>query len=268
MNDALATNVNTLLAGAKQDEAAGKRVSARSAFLPHITGQVSESRQKTNLAAQGFNFGSDVGPQAGAAGGGPNFPSMVTYNNFDARAKLRQTLFDYSAWQDYQGAKFGEKVAADQLAVAREQVATQTELDYVQALSAGARSLPRQANVKQAKPCSSWLAIRSMSAWPPAWMSPVHGRVWPATRLTWLNARPNSTRAEIQLARTAGLPLDSNLKLTDPLVFRPMPLGPVDTAINTAMADRPEIEVARTRIARGQHNLAVGAWPAPADGLG
>ncbi|MGB7756746.1 MAG: TolC family protein [Salinisphaera sp.] len=256
VNDALATNVNTLLAGAKQDEAAGQRVSARSAFLPHITGQVSESRQKTNLAAQGFSFGSDVGPQAGAAGGGPSFPSTVTYDNFDARAKLRQTLFDYSAWQDYRGAKLGEKVAADQLAVAREQVATQTELDYVQALSTRRAVAAAKANVKQARALLK-LARDQEHVGVATGVDVTRARARLARDQADLAQRQTErTRAEIQLARGAGLPLDSNLKLTDPLVFRPMPLGPVNTAINTAMADRPEIEVARTRIARGQHNLA------------
>lgn len=261
VSDALATNVNTLLARAREDEAAGHRVSARSAFLPHITGQVSESRQKTNLAAQGFNFGSDVGSQSGASGGasaglGLNFPSTVTYDNFDARAKLRQTLFNYSAWQDYQSAKIGEKVAADQLAVAREQVATQVELDYVQALSARRAVAAAKANVQQAKTLLK-LSRDQAHVGVATGVDVTRARARLARNQADLAQRETErTRAEIQLARTAGLPLDSNLKLTDPLVFRPMPLGPVDTAIDTALADRPEIEVARTRIARRQRNLA------------
>ncbi|AWN14883.1 TolC family protein [Salinisphaera sp. LB1] len=256
VNDALATNVNTLIARAKEDEAAGQRVSARSAFLPHVSGQVSESRQKTNLAAQGFSFGSDVGPQAGAAAGGPSFPSTVTYNNFDARAKLRQTLFDYSAWQDYQGARLGEKVAADKLAVAREQVATQTELDYVQALSTRRAVAAAQANVKQARTLLK-LARDQAHVGVATGVDVTRARARLARDQADLaQRRTERTRAEIQLARTTGLPLDAHLKLTDPLVFRPMPLGPVNTAINTALADRPEITVARMHIARGQRHLA------------
>ena len=257
VNDALSTNVNTLLARAKQNEAAGQRVSARSAFLPHISGKISESRQKTNLAAQGFSFGSDVGPQSGTSGApGLSFPSTVTYNNFDARAKLRQTLFDYSAWQDYQGAKLGEKVAADQVAVARQQVATQAELDYVQALSARRAVAAAKANVKQAKTLLK-LARDQEHVGVATGVDVTRARARLARDQADLAQRQTDrTRAEIQLARTTGLPLDANLKLTDPLVFRPMPLGPVNTAINTALADRPEIQVARMRIARGERHLA------------
>ncbi|HET7313705.1 TolC family protein [Salinisphaera sp.] len=261
VSDALSTNVDTLLAQARQNEAAGKRVSARSAFLPHISGQVSESRRQTNLAAQGFDFGSDVGPQSGAqagaaAGLGLSFPTTVTYNNFDARARLRQTLFDYSAWQDYQSAKLGEKVAADRLAVAREQVATQTELDYVQALSARRAVEAAEANVEQAKTLLK-LARDQEQVGVATGVDVTRARARLArVRADLAQRRTERTRAEIQLARTAGLPLGSNLKLTDPLVFRPMPLGPVDAAIDTALAGRPEIDVARTRIARGRRNLA------------
>lgn len=256
VNDALATNVNTLLARAREDEATGQRVSARSAFLPHVSGQISESRQKTNLAAQGFAFGSDIGPQSGAAGGGLNFPSTVTYNNFDARAKLRQTLFNYSAWQDYQGAKLGEQVAADQLAVAREQVATRTELDYVQALSTRRAVAAAKANIKQAKTLLK-LARDQAHVGMATGVDVTRARARLARDEADLAQRETErTRAEIKLARSAGLPLDSDLKLTDPLVFRPLPLGPAHSAINTALTDRPEIAVARTRIARGQRHLA------------
>lgn len=254
IHDALTTNVNTLLAHAREKEAAGKRVSARSAFLPHISGQVSESRRQTNLAAQGFDFGSDIGPQSGAPG--PSFPSTVTFNNFDARAKLRQTLFDYSAWQDYQAAKLGEKAATDQLAVAREQVASQVELDYVSALSSERAVKAAKANVKQAKTLLQ-LARDQQHVGVATGVDVTRAKARLArSRADLAQRQTKRARAKLQLARTAGLPQDSNLKLTDPLAFQPISLGPAKAAINTALARRPEVEVADTRIARSQRNLA------------
>lgn len=258
VNDALSNNTRALLARAKQDETAGKRVSARAAFLPHISGKVSESRRQTNLAAQGFDFGSDIGPQAGAAidNLGLNFPTTVTYNNFDARAKLRQTLFDYSAWQKYQGAKLGEKVAAGKLAVAREQVASQAELDYVSALSAQRAVTAAKANVKQAETLLK-LARDQRHVGVATGVDVTRARARLARDKAGLAQRQTqSKRAAIRLARTVGLPLGSKLKLTDPLVFRPKPLGPANAAIDTALADRPEIKVARTRISRGRRQVA------------
>lgn len=258
---ALSSNVDTLLAQARKNEAAGQRVTARSAFLPHLSGQVSETRQKTNLAAQGFDFGSDTlasgnGQGNSAAGLGVNFPTTVTYNNFDARARLRQTLFDYSAWQDYQSAKLGEQAANERLAVAREQVATQAELDYITTLARRRAVDAARANVNQAKTLLK-LARDQEQVGVATGVDVTRARARLARDQAALAQRQTErTRAEIQLARTVGLPLDSQLKLTDDLVFRPLPLGPRRKALQSALGARPEISIARTRIARGERDLA------------
>ncbi|WP_423821669.1 TolC family protein [Salinisphaera sp. SPP-AMP-43] len=265
IDHALSSNVDTLLAQARKNEAAGQRVTARSAFLPHLSGQVSETRQKTNLAAQGFDFGSDTltsgngqnnGQGNSAAGLGVDFPTTVTYNNFDARARLRQTLFNYSAWQDYQSAKLGEQAADDRLAVAREQVATQAELDYVTTLARRRAVDAARANVNQAKTLLK-LARDQEQVGVATGVDVTRARARLARDRAELAQRQTErTRAEIQLARTVGLPLDSQLKLTDDLVFRPLPLGPRRQALQNALGARPEINIARTRIARGERDLA------------
>ncbi|RJS94055.1 TolC family protein [Salinisphaera sp. Q1T1-3] len=257
INGALATNTNALLARAGQKEAAGERVQARAAFLPHISGQVSESRRQTNLAAQGFDFGSDIGPDlAGGPGLDLNFPTTVTYNTFDARAKLRQTLFDYSAWKDYQSAKIGERAADAQLAVAREQVASQAELDYVAYGSAQAAVQAAEADVRQAKTLRK-LARDQEHVGVATGVDVTRAQARLARdQATLAQRRAAAVRARIRLARTVGLPLGQPIHLTDPLVFRPMPLGSATTDIDSALADRPEITMARLQIARRQHDLA------------
>lgn len=255
VHDALSANVDTLLARARQKEAAGERITARSAFLPHLSGQISQSRRQTNLAAQGFDFDSDTGSLPGAPAG-PSFPSTVTYNNFDARATLRQTLFDYSAWQDYQAAKLGETAAADQLAVAREQVATQAELDYVQALATARAVKAAKANVKLAQTLLQ-LARDQKHVGVATGVDVTRARSRLArSQADLAQRRTQHTRAMIQLARTTGLPLDSRLQLTDSLAFQITPIGPLDADLDTALARRPEMKLAHTRIARGKRHLA------------
>ena len=151
IDQAMAENVQTLLADARRDEVAGDRREARSAFLPHISGRVSQARRQNNLAAQGLDIQSALDSLGPAAQNGDiTVPDVITYNSFDARAELRQNLFDYSAWQQYKSAKLGEQVAADQLALAREQVASQAALDYVSALAARASVKAARADLELA----------------------------------------------------------------------------------------------------------------------
>lgn len=257
ISGALATNVQTLLAEARKDEAAGQRVTARSAFLPHLSGVVSQSRRQTNLAAQGFDFGSalDNAP-APAAGLDLNFPTLITYNTFDARAELRQTLFDYSAWQDYQGAKLGERLANAQVAVAREQIATQTELDYVSVLSARQAVTAARADLTQATALLK-LAEDQEQVGVATGVDVTRAKARQArARASLAQRQTEVVRAEIQLERTVGLPMNTPLVLTDPLVFRPMPLAPIHSALDQAYAARPEVAMARTRIDQGETQLA------------
>ena len=260
INGALARNVEPLLARANQADAAGQRVTARAAFLPHLSGQVSQQRRQTNLAAQGFDFGSDLGGGAGdalaASGIDLNFPTTVTYNVFDARAHLRQALFDYSAWQTYKQAKVGEKAARARLEVAEEQVAAQAELDYVALASANAKIMAARADIDQAKALLK-LARDQETVGVATGVDVTRAR----SRLAEAQARlaqrqTEAARARIRLARTVGLPLGRAVELTDTLVFRPMPLGTIDGDLTTAFDQRAELTMARLRIDQSAHGLA------------
>ncbi|MBH02591.1 MAG: hypothetical protein CMP08_00400 [Xanthomonadales bacterium] len=259
IDGALAHNVDPLLARANQADAAGRRVTARAAFLPHLSGRISQQRRQTNLAAQGFDFGSDLGSAGNAlatSGIDLNFPTTVTYNVFDARAHLRQTLFDYSAWQTYKQAKVGEQAARARLEVAEEQVAAQAELDYVALASANAKITAARADIDQAEALLK-LARDQETVGVATGVDVTRAR----SRLAEARARlaqrqTEAVRARIRLARTAGLPLGQPLKLTDTLVFRPMPLGTIDGDLTTAFDQRAELTMARLRIDQSAHGLA------------
>ncbi|MES1923690.1 TolC family protein [Salinisphaera sp. T31B1] len=257
IDGALATNVQTLLADARRDEAAGSRAEARSAFLPHVSADVSQSRRQTNLAAQGIDFGSALsGSGNAAAAGGLAFPSVVTYNSFDARATLRQSLFDYSAWQQYQGAKIGEEIADDQLAVAREQVATQAALDYVQALAARESVTAAQADLDLSRTLTD-LATDQENVGIATGVDVTRAQTRQArARARLAQARTDQTRADIRLARTVGLPLNAPLALSDRLAFRAVADGDISDALGRALAARPEIRLAARQIHQREKLLA------------
>src|ERR1044071_6490746 len=58
------------------------------------------------------------------------------FNNFDARARLVQSVFSLAAIRNYQAGKAGVRLAQLQEGLAREQVATFTALTYLEALRA------------------------------------------------------------------------------------------------------------------------------------
>ncbi|MES1938586.1 outer membrane protein [Salinisphaera sp. T5B8] len=254
---AMAANVQTLLADARRDEVAGDRREARAAFLPHVSANVSQARRQNNLAAQGLDIQSaldSLGPAAQNAD--ISVPDVVTYNSFDARAELRQNLFDYSAWQQYKSAKLGERVAADQLALAREQVASQAALDYVGALAARASVDAARADLELADRLAD-LAVDQENVGIATGVDVTRAQTRQArARARLAQARTNRTRADIRLARTVGMPLDTPLALSDDLHYSAVVDGDIETDLDSAYASRAELRLAQGQLAVRRAQLA------------
>ena len=257
VDSALARNVQTLLADARRDEAAGQRREARSAFLPHLSAEAGQSRQQINPAAQGLDIESALDRLGPAAGGADiEVPDVMTYNSFDARARLRQNLFDYSAWQRYQGSRVGETIAGDQLAVAREQVAAQAALDYVAAAASDETVHAARADLELAERLVR-LAVDQENAGIATGVDVTRAKARRARAQARLAAaRTQRSRARIRLARTAGLPLDAPLALSDDLDHAPVAVPPEAASIASALDARAEVRLAADRIAQGRRRLA------------
>src|SRR6185369_5668989 len=99
---ALQNNFTTLSAQEQKREAQGYVQQARSALLPNISGASYQANLTTNIAALGFQ------PST--------FPGIATnfigpFNNFDARARFVQNVFDLSTIHNYQSSKQGTRIA-------------------------------------------------------------------------------------------------------------------------------------------------------------
>ena len=257
INQAMAANVQTLLADARRDEVAGSSREARSAFLPHVSARVSQSRRQNNLTAQGLDIQSaldSLGPAAQNAD--ISVPDVITYNSFDARAELRQNLFDYSAWQQYKSAKLGQRVADDQLALAREQVASEAALDYVSALAARASVEAARADLELADRLAD-LAVDQENVGIATGVDVTRAQTRQArARARLAQARTDRTRADIRLARTVGLALDTPLVLSDDLHYSAAVDGDIDADLDTAYASRAELRLAQGQLAVRRAQLA------------
>ena len=238
INFALANNLATLLANEQRRAAGGFVQQARAALLPNIAGAAYQANLTQNLAALGFQPGT--------------FPGFINtfigpFNNFDARARLSQTIFDVGAIRNYQSSREGVRASEFQQRLAREQVAEITALTYLESLRADRNVLSAQANVDLATALLK-LAQDQRVAGVATGVDVTRAETRLAQeRVGLAQAQTASEQANLNLQRVIGVPLGSPLTLTDPLRFTVEPLPSVDTAVNQALADRAEVQVSEAQ---------------------
>jgi outer membrane protein len=239
---AIENNLSTLLAGERVREAEGLRAQSRAGLLPNVSGTAYQANVTQNLAALGFQPGT--------------FPGITNtfigpFNNFDARARLVQSIFSLNAIRNYQAGKAGVRVADLQQGLAREQVATFTALTYLEALRSGRDVEAAQSDVDLAQTLLK-LAQDQHAAGVATGVDVTRAETRLAqSRVRLSQSETASEQAVLNLQRVVGLPLGAALTLTDPLRFTNDPLPSIETAVEEAAQTRPEV-----RIAEAQSNLA------------
>lgn len=236
---AIKNNLTTLLAGERRREAEGLRQEARSALLPNISGTAYQASVTQNLAALGFQPGT--------------FPGITNtfigpFNNFDARARLVQNIFNLSAIKNYQAGRAGVRVAEYEEQLAREQVASGTALIYLEALRTGRAVAAAQANVELAATLVK-LAEDQRDAGVATGVDVTRAQVRLAEeRVRLAQAQTASEEAMLNLQRVVGLPLGAPLTLTDTLRFTEEPTPATESLIEQAGQNRPEVRIAQEQI--------------------
>jgi outer membrane protein len=239
---AIDNNLATLLARERVREAEGFRTESRAGLMPNVSGTTYQASVTQNLAALGFQPGT--------------FPGITNtfigpFNNFDARARLVQSIFSLTAIRNYRAGRAGVRVAELQQSLAREQVATFTALTYLEALRAGRDVEAAQSDVELAETLLK-LAQDQHTAGVATGVDVTRAETRLAqTRVRFSQSETASEQAVLNLQRVVGLPLGSALTLTDPLRFTNDPLPSIETAVEEAGQTRPEV-----RIAEAQSNLA------------
>jgi outer membrane protein TolC len=239
---AIDNNLTTLLARERVREAEGLRAESRAGLLPNVSGTAYQANVTQNLAALGFQPGT--------------FPGITNtfigpFNNFDARARLVQSIFSLTAIRNYRAGRAGVRVAELQQSLAREQVATFTALTYLEVLRAGRDVEAAQSDVELAEALLK-LAQDQHTAGVATGVDVTRAETRLAqTRVRLSQSETTSEQAVLNLQRVVGLPLGSALTLTDPLRFTNDPLPSIETAVEEAGQTRPEV-----RIAEAQSNLA------------
>ena len=232
---ALKNNVSTLVAAERKSEARGLRTESRSGLMPSVSGAVSETSSTRNLAALGFAV--------------PGFPTFIgPFKVFDARFSLAQSIFDLSAIRQYQVGKAGVKVAELQEQLAREQVASQAALAYLNALRTAREVQTAEANLELAKVLTI-LAENQKQAGIATGVDVTRAQTRQSQEeVNVAQANTAANQAMFQLLRITGLSLSSAPVLSDPLKYQEESGPSTETAVSTARNQRPEVQVAEEQV--------------------
>src|SRR6185295_6529265 len=235
---ALQNNLATLSAQEQRREATGFVQQARSALLPNISAATYQANLTTNLAALGFQ--------------GQVFPGISTFigpfNNFDARARLVQTIFDLSAIRNYQSSHEGVRIAEFRQQLAREQVSEATALTYLETLRTERNVSAAQADVNLAEALLR-LAQDQRNAGVATGVDVTRAETRLAQeRVNLAQSQTAAEQARLNLQRVIGVPLGSPLVLTDPLTFTAEALPQPASAVSDALAHRAEVLISEAQV--------------------
>lgn len=233
---ALDHNLGVLEAEDSVRRATGSRREALAQLLPNIGGQLSATRQKTNLEAFGFPLG-------------PGFPRVVgPFNVFDTRLYLSQSVFDLSAINDTRAESHNLAAARHSYRSARDLVVLVAANLYLEGLAASARAETARAQLSTAEALYAQ-AQDLRKAGMVAGIDVVRAEVRLSSDRQRATAAENEfQKSKLQLARVIGLPIGQTFTLSDQLPAVPIPEMTLDDALQRAYRDRPDYLAAQERV--------------------
>jgi outer membrane protein TolC len=241
MERGLRFNLGTVGLAQAVRAASGQRRVARSALLPNLNGNLSETAQQTNLEAFGLRFQSPLP--------GVSFPTFVgPFNYFDLRASLSQKVFDITAWNNYRSAS--ESVRANNWSAldARDLVVLGVGGAYLQVAAAAARVQSARAQLKTANVLYQQTS-QQHNVGLVAQIDVNRSRVQMLTqRQRVLSLENDLAKQKINLARMTGLPPNDRYEITNNVPFSAAPVISVDDALKQAFERRADIKAAQAQV--------------------
>jgi outer membrane protein TolC len=218
----------------------GQALVARSFLLPNLIATASETEQQTNLAVAGIRIQSPIP--------GFSIPSIVgPFNYFDLRARLTQTIADFTALRNYRSAE--ETARANELSMkdARDLVVLAVGGAYLQAIAAKARVDSTQAQLDTATALFQQTS-QQRGVGLVAQTDVNRSRVQMLTQQERLETLRNDlAKQKINLARLTGLPANEQFEITDNIPFSTAPTINVEDALQQAYAHRQDLKAAEAQ---------------------
>jgi outer membrane protein TolC len=212
---------------------------ARSALLPNINGNLSETVEQTNLAAMGLRIGVP----------GFRIPSVVgPFNYFALQASLSQTVANMTALQNYRSAQATARASQFSLQNARDLITLAVGGAYLQVLAAQARVDAAQAQLDTANAVfhqSSEQHRQGVLSQLNVDQSQVRTFIQQQQMITLRN---DLAKQKINLARLTGLAPNAGYTLTDSFPFSPATVESVDAAVAQALQQRADLKAAQSQV--------------------
>jgi outer membrane protein TolC len=214
---------------------------SRSALLPNITANLTEAVQQINLRAAGVRVSV---PIAGFA-----FPSVVgPFNYFDFRARLSQSILDFTALNNYRSAEQTVRANEFVLEDARDQTVLAVGGAYLQVIAAKARIESARAQLETANALYKQTA-EQRDVGLVAQIDVNRSQVEVLTQQQRLVSLENDlSKQKINLARLTGLPPDEQYELSSDVPFSPPPPLTLENALNRAFEQRADLKAAEAQV--------------------
>jgi outer membrane protein TolC len=221
---------------------------ARSALMPNIRGDVTDTEETVNLRTFGFNF---------SFPGGVTFPAVVgPFNILDLRARVSQTVADFTALNNYRSAQ--EVARAGQLSAqdARDLIVLGVAGEYLQVIAADARLHSARAQLDTANALYE-RTLKQKGAGQAAELDVNRSHVEVLTDQQRLATLENDlAKQKIILARITGLPPNPDYQLSDDIPYAPAQSLTLEDAVKQALAERADLKAAEAQVKAGERALA------------
>lgn len=221
----------------------------RAGLLPDVEGYVGVQSSVRSLAAAGLTQIPSINQAIASVDTFlPDFlPNGVpdrtgVFHALDIRGTGQMVAFDWSIWQRLRSAHAGIKAAKDDFAAADDQVTGQVARAYLSALRTDAEVEAVQGDVDLSQAVLTQ-SQHQKDAGSGTGIDVTRAKVQLANdKQRMLVAKNNQTKAHLQLLRVMNMRLDSQVELTDKLVYKPMDAMNVEDAVAQAMANRPDLQ--------------------------
>jgi outer membrane protein len=260
-------------------QAKSRTTEVRSALLPDIEAQASESTAMRSLAALGLDLAA-TDTLLGAAKNPPpctasplvcgvlntaeapllgdiatKIPRVVgPFNSVDVRARLTQSVFDFSNIRRYQSSRAAFRAAKSDRHTTDNSVSGSVAKAYLSALRADADVEASQANVALAEAVLKQ-AENQKNAGTGTGIDVTRAKVQLSNEeQRLLVVRNQRNDAHLQLLRVMGLNLATELELTDKLSYQPVEATSVEQAEAEALKNRPDVTAQAEREAASRLN--------------
>ncbi len=224
----LRTNLGLILQSSNEKNSNGQRLEQLQSLLPTITGSASIEVQQVNLAAYGLKFP------------GLN-PIIGPFQTVDFRAYLTQNLINVQSLETYLAAKHNFQSAKLTAEDARDMVALTVGNAYLLCIADGARIEAVNAELATSKVTLDQ-AVASHDAGTSPRIDVLRAQVdYQNEQQSLISAANQLAKDKLALARTIGLPLEQQFRLTDLVPYKALDGMDPDTAFARALKTRKDL---------------------------